>query len=127
MTNRDTKNGIHEPTTHELRVTELRAGVPGREVLRGIDLVVPFGEVHAVMGPNGSGKSTLAHVIMGRPGYEVLGGSITLDGIELLDLPTWQRPGLASSFGPSIPHRSPGGAAGDGPCRSGLAEHSIRR
>ena len=43
------------------------------------------------MGPNGSGKSTLAHVLMGRPGYEVLGGSVTLDGIDLLSLPTWQR------------------------------------
>src|ERR1700722_5722006 len=95
-------------STHELRITELRAGVPGREVLRGIDLVVPFGEVHAVMGPNGSGKSTLAHVIMGRPGYEVLGGSITLDGIELLDLPTWQRARLGLFLAPQYPTEVPG-------------------
>jgi Fe-S cluster assembly ATP-binding protein len=94
--------------THELRVSELRAGVPGREVLRGIDLIVPFGEVHAVMGPNGSGKSTLAHVIMGRPGYEVLSGSVTLDGIELLDLPTWQRARLGLFLAPQYPTEVPG-------------------
>ena len=69
----------------------LRAGVPGREILQGVDLTVRSGEVHAVMGPNGSGKSTLAHVLMGRPGYEVTGGSVTLDGVDLLALPTWQR------------------------------------
>ena len=74
-----------------LRIEELRAGIPGREILRGVSLTVRSGEVHAVMGPNGSGKSTLAHVLMGRPGYEVLGGSVTLDGIDLLALPTWQR------------------------------------
>ena len=69
----------------------LRAGVPGREILQGVSLTVRSGEVHAVMGPNGSGKSTLAHVLMGRPGYEVLGGTVTLDGVDLLGLPTWQR------------------------------------
>src|ERR1700677_2278289 len=75
----------------ELCIEGLRAGVPGREILRGVTLTVRSGEVHAVMGPNGSGKSTLAHVLMGRPGYEILEGSVTLDGIDLLALPTWQR------------------------------------
>jgi len=74
-----------------LRVSGLRAGVPGREILKGIDLEVESGQVHAVMGPNGSGKSTLSHVLMGRPGYEVLGGSVTIDGRELLGLPVWER------------------------------------
>jgi Fe-S cluster assembly ATP-binding protein len=74
-----------------LQISGLRASVVGKEILRGIDLEISSGEVHAVMGPNGSGKSTLAHVLAGRPGYEVLGGSVTLDGEELLDLPTWQR------------------------------------
>lgn len=75
----------------ELVIEGLRAGVDGKEILNGIDLVVRSGEVHAVMGPNGSGKSTLSHVIMGRPGYEVTGGSITLDGVDVLALDTWER------------------------------------
>ncbi|HEY4929555.1 MAG TPA: Fe-S cluster assembly ATPase SufC [Acidimicrobiales bacterium] len=78
-------------STGELVIEDLRAGIPGREILQGLSLTVRSGEVHAVMGPNGSGKSTLAHVLMGRPGYQVLGGSVTLDGIDLLALPTWQR------------------------------------
>ena len=75
----------------KLVVSGLRAAVGSQEILRGVDLEVESGQVHAVMGPNGSGKSTLAHVIMGKPGYEVLGGSVTLDGTELLGLPTFQR------------------------------------
>jgi Fe-S cluster assembly ATP-binding protein len=77
--------------TSELVVSGLRAGIPGREILRGVDLTVRSGEVHAVMGRNGSGKSTLSHVLMGRPGYEVLAGTVTLDGVDLLALPTWRR------------------------------------
>jgi Fe-S cluster assembly ATP-binding protein len=76
---------------HELRIEGLRASVGGKEILRGIDLVVRSGEVHAVMGPNGSGKSTLSHVIMGKPGYEVTGGRVLVDGVDVLALPTWQR------------------------------------
>ena len=75
----------------ELVIDDLRVGIPGREILRGVTLTVRSGQVHAVMGPNGSGKSTLAHVLMGRPGYEILSGTVTLDGIDLLSLPTWER------------------------------------
>ncbi|MSY43868.1 MAG: Fe-S cluster assembly ATPase SufC, partial [Actinobacteria bacterium] len=57
----------------------------------GIDLEINSGEVHAIMGPNGAGKSTLSAVIMGKPGYTVTGGSVTLDGVDMLALPTWQR------------------------------------
>jgi Fe-S cluster assembly ATP-binding protein len=74
-----------------LAVEGLRVAVAGQEILRGIDLRVRSGEVHAVMGPNGSGKSTLAHVLMGRPGYTVTAGRVALDNLDLLDLPTWQR------------------------------------
>ncbi len=75
----------------ELRITGLRAAVQSKEILRGIDLTVRSGEVHAVMGPNGSGKSTLAHVLMGRPGYEVTGGRVALDGTDLLGLAPYER------------------------------------
>ncbi|MCL4422277.1 MAG: Fe-S cluster assembly ATPase SufC [Actinobacteria bacterium] len=74
-----------------LKVDGLRAGVSGREIITGVDLELRSGEVHVLMGPNGSGKSTLANVLMGRPGYNVLGGSACLDGVDLLGLPTWQR------------------------------------
>lgn len=77
--------------SHELVIEGLRAEVEGREILRGVDLVVRSGEVHAVMGPNGSGKSTLSHVLMGRPGYRVTGGAVTLDGTDLLALEPWER------------------------------------
>ena len=95
-------------STGELVIEELRAGIPGREILRGVSLTVRSGEVHAVMGPNGSGKSTLAHVLMGRPGYEVLGGSVTLDGIDLLALPTWQRARAGLFLGMQHPIEVPG-------------------
>jgi Fe-S cluster assembly ATP-binding protein len=92
----------------ELVISGLRAGVEGREILRGIDLTVRGGEVHAVMGPNGAGKSTLSNVLMGAPGYEVLGGSVTLDGIDLLALPTWKRAGAGLFLAMQYPTEVPG-------------------
>ena len=74
-----------------LEIKGLEAAVGGTQILHGIDLTVSSGEVHAVMGPNGAGKSTLSAVVMGKPGYEVLAGSVTLDGIDILALPTWER------------------------------------
>ncbi len=74
-----------------LEIKNLHASVGDREILKGIDLVVSSGEVHAVMGPNGAGKSTLSGVVMGKPGYTVTAGSVTLDGVDMLALPTWER------------------------------------
>jgi Fe-S cluster assembly ATP-binding protein len=93
---------------HVLEIRGLRAAVGGREILRGIDLTVRSGEVHAVMGPNGSGKSTLSHVIMGKPGYEVLAGSVTLDGVDLLALAPWQRAQAGLFLAMQYPTEVPG-------------------
>lgn len=69
-----------------LSVKNLRAEIDGKEILRGLSLDVPAGEVHAIMGPNGAGKSTLSYVLTGREGYDVTGGSVTLDGEDMLAL-----------------------------------------
>ena len=74
-----------------LEIIGLEAGVAGKQILFGVDLRISSGEVHAVMGPNGAGKSTLSAIIMGRPGYETLGGQVLLDGEDILALPTWER------------------------------------
>jgi Fe-S cluster assembly ATP-binding protein len=91
-----------------LRVTGLHAGIAGQEILRGVDLEVASGEVHALMGPNGSGKSTLSHTLMGRSEYTVTSGSVTIDGEELLELPTWKRAALGLFVAMQYPVEVPG-------------------
>ena len=69
-----------------LEIKNLKAGVEGKAILKGIDLSINAGEVHAIMGPNGSGKSTLAQVLAGREGYEITDGSVRYNGEDLLEL-----------------------------------------
>lgn len=83
-----------------LEIKDLHARVEGREILKGVDLTIRRGEVHAVMGPNGAGKSTLGAVLTGRPGYGVTSGSVTYDGRDLLAMSPEERSwaGLFLSF-----------------------------
>jgi len=85
--------------SNALQITNLTARLGDLEILKGIDLEVPFGEVHALMGPNGSGKSTLTHVLMGNSDYEA-GGSALVGGIEVMGLPVHDRAraGLFEAF-----------------------------
>ncbi|MFM1885285.1 MAG: cysteine desulfurase [Pseudomonadota bacterium] len=95
-------------TSPLLSIRGLRATVAGREVLKGIDLDLPAGEVHAIMGPNGSGKSSLSHVLAGKPGYEVTGGEVLLQGKDLLALAPEERARAGVFLGFQYPVEIPG-------------------
>jgi len=95
-------------TTPLLSIRDLRVRIGDREVLKGISLDVPAGEVHAIMGPNGSGKSSLSHVLAGKPGYEVTGGSVTFKGQDLLALPPEERAREGLFLGFQYPVEIPG-------------------
>lgn len=91
-----------------LEIKDLHANVDGKEILKGIDLAVGAGEVHAIMGPNGSGKSTLAYVLAGREGYEVTSGSVTYRGKDLLDMKADERARDGVFLGFQYPVEIPG-------------------
>src|SRR5512134_1572305 len=91
-----------------LTIQGLRARVDGKEILKGLDLEVRTGELHAIMGPNGSGKSTLAKVLAGSEQYEVTGGAVTLDGQDLLALAPEKRAALGVFLGFQYPVEIPG-------------------
>jgi Fe-S cluster assembly ATP-binding protein len=74
-----------------LEIKNLHAEIDGKQILRGLDLTIPKGEVHAIMGPNGSGKSTLAYILAGKPDYEVTEGSITWNGEDVLEMEADER------------------------------------
>jgi Fe-S cluster assembly ATP-binding protein len=94
-------------STKVLEIRDLCVAIDGKEILKGVDLTVRQGEVHALMGPNGSGKSTLSYALMGHPNYEVIGGTATLDGVNLLELEADERAKvglfLAFQYPTSIP------------------------
>ena len=92
----------------KLSIKNLKAEVEGKEILKGLDLEVGPGEVHAIMGPNGSGKSTLAHVLAGRAGYTVTAGEVTMDGESLLGLEPEQRAALGVFLAFQYPVELPG-------------------
>ncbi len=91
-----------------LEIRGLRAVVDGTEILKGIDLCIRAGEVHAIMGPNGSGKSTLSYVLSGRDGYEVTAGSITYRGRDLKELSIEERAAEGLFLGFQYPVELPG-------------------
>ena len=74
-----------------LKIDNLHASIPGREILKGLSLQVKPGEVHAIMGPNGAGKSTLGHILAGREGYDITAGSVLFEGRDLLALAPEER------------------------------------
>ncbi len=91
-----------------LTIDNLRAEVDGKAILKGLSLTVNAGEIHAIMGPNGAGKSTLAYTLGGRPGYDVTGGTATLDGADLLDMPPHERAAAGLFLGFQYPVEIPG-------------------
>jgi len=91
-----------------LKITDLNVRVAGKDILKGVNLEVRRGEIHAIMGPNGSGKSTLAQVLAGRADYEVTGGSVTFEGQDLLALPAEERARAGLFLGFQYPVEIPG-------------------
>ena len=91
-----------------LRIENLHATVAGKPILNGLTLTVPTGEIHAIMGPNGAGKSTLAYVLGGRPGYEVIDGSVTFDGRDLFAMEPHERAAAGMFLGFQYPVEIPG-------------------
>ena len=107
-----------------LEIRDLQVAVGGTQILNGITLTINSGEVHAVMGPNGAGKSTLSAAIMGKPGYEITGGSVKLDGQDVLAMPTWQRAVAGLHLVMQYPTEVPGVKLSEVLCEALVARHA---
>lgn len=91
-----------------LKIENLTANVADKPILKGLSLTINPGEIHAIMGPNGAGKSTLGYTLGGRPGYEVTGGSVDFDGVDLLELEPHERAAAGLFLGFQYPVEIPG-------------------
>ena len=91
-----------------LKINNLTNEIDGKAILKGLSLSINAGEIHAIMGPNGAGKSTLAYTLGGRPGYEVTGGTATLDGVNLLEMAPHERAAAGLFLGFQYPVEIPG-------------------
>ncbi len=91
-----------------LKIENLRVEIEGQEIIKGLDLEINKGEIHAIMGPNGSGKSTLSNVLMGHPRYEVTGGAITFQGEDVFELEPDERAKLGMFLAFQYPSEVPG-------------------
>ena len=98
----------HQTHPHQIEIRNLHASVNDLPILRGIDLIVPRGELHAIMGPNGNGKSTLAKVIVGDPEYTVTSGEVLVDGQNILDMEPDERARLGVFLAFQYPVEIPG-------------------
>lgn len=101
------------PMSEALEIRNLKVSVDGNEILKGVNLVVPKGEIHALMGPNGSGKSTLAQTLMGHPRYEVLDGEVLWKGQNILELSPDERASLGLFLAFQYPVEIPGVVLGN--------------
>ncbi|MDR2833989.1 MAG: ATP-binding cassette domain-containing protein, partial [Streptococcaceae bacterium] len=91
-----------------LEIKNLHVSIEGKEILKGVNLVMNTGEIHAIMGPNGTGKSTLSAAIMGNPSYEVTDGEILLDGENILEMEVDERARLGLFLAMQYPSEIPG-------------------
>ena len=91
-----------------LKIKDLKASVEGKDILKGVSLEIKGGEIHAIMGPNGTGKSTLSQVVMGHPKYEVLGGEITMNGEDVLEMEVDERAHAGLFLAMQYPSEIPG-------------------
>ena len=99
---------LHQIAPHQIEIRNLHASVNDLPILRGIDLIVPRGELHAIMGPNGNGKSTLAKVIVGDPEYTVTEGEVLVDGVSILEMEPDERARLGVFLAFQYPVEIPG-------------------